>query len=236
MPHALTPRQIDAGDFNDYTQSWRQLIDGSDTDALRACFESNDALLNYVFLPQTLVTGLLAGNGTAEIRTKFALAPRNTDQTPVFTMVFYGIDRNQIPTTAYYLAGVAAWPATLGQPLIEQMDTRISFEQAYTWITRWHNLMPDQMRFDLFKADKGRLRGYTHDLPDFEQAIGLPGNGEEAAPALWLNFALPSYHTAELFGTVLTRNSEPDEDNAGTLRLAEDEFYFDISRPCPPAC
>lgn len=184
-----------------------------------------------------MIESILLESDTVEVRAKFALVPRSTNGTPIFTMVFYGISDNQILTSHYYMAGVAIEAATIYDE--DKILTKLPFLQAYAAIKSWEKETDTgTLSTNLFETGYGRLRGYTHKLQDFQEVA------ESGQDALWLNFALSNYNVINLFnheapslfGTVLSLNTMPPEEGAGELRLSQEDSYYDVSKPCPPAC
>ena len=229
-------------DFKMYTQRWQQLASGSDSDALRACLLSSQGkVMNYVYLPNETTVALLSAVGTVAIQLKFVVVPDATRPAPAetFTLALYGIDRNDNPTSAYYLASVPPMPATVQQ---STSNEAVPFDLASTWLLNWAQLQPDDLTASLFdsRTEQGPLLGYTYPLPDFLAVLTqlkLP-----LSPALWFDFALHSYDNpgatvageSRLFGTVVTLGSVPPPDQPGVIRLASELYYYDLAQPSPP--
>ncbi|MBO2008346.1 hypothetical protein [Hymenobacter negativus] len=233
MPHAVLPCEISPDAFSAYTASWRELVAADAVDALHACFVSNDTRLNYVYLRHEQVVKLVESK-PKKICARFALVPRESGTGQSVALVFYSDDANDIPASGYQLSGTAGEAAAITG--CATIVSPICFEKACDNINGWGELPANGLEIGFFKTMDEPLRGYTHDVADFEDAIASP-----APAALWLIFSLHPERGAEepnkrLFDTVLTRHVEPDADAPGAITLTADRVYYDVANPCPPAC
>jgi hypothetical protein len=233
MSLSVTPVPIQAAEFSTLTQTWQQHIDAGDMDMLRACFTSSTgALSNYAFLPGDLVSQLLDNPATVSVRTKFLLA----GDTPTFSMAVYGISKEEIPTTPYFLMGVATEPATIENDMPPPMvGEPITPNDAASWVMNWHALTPQTLTLAPFNSPDGPLLGYTFPVKDFQDAWA-PASGADAA--LWLIYDMHNSDkksTELLFSTIVILNTVPS-DAPGVIVLAPNKLYYDVSKPCPPYC
>ena len=235
MSLPVSPNTVTPDEFIALTQSWQQLTASGDIQALVACLNTSSGVLsNYAYLPGDLVTQLLGSSATVAIRTKFVLV----GDSPAFSMVVYGIDQPGNATTPYFQMGVASVPATIVNDMPPPIaNEEIPAAQAAAWTLNWSAINPGNLTFAPFDSSYGMLMGYTFPLDDFKKAWE-PATGQ--SPALWLSFDMhaPTENPEGplLFSTIVTLNTVPSGDTPGIFKLSPSVSYFDVSRPCPPAC
>ncbi|WP_046244436.1 hypothetical protein [Hymenobacter terrenus] len=245
MQPIITPRLLKPEEFDLYTSNWHELVHGGNSDALRDIFTRSNGVQNYVYLPKEFAA-LWEDKNTVAIRLKFVVAPDDAQSgTSAFSIALFGIDESDKPISDYYyLAGVAALRAEieeLPELSVAVEEAVIPFDEAVKWIIRWNALTVEELTLELFYSEQGPLLGYTYPVDDFQDAFS-PATQPNAA--LWLNFVLhepdPDGTTEGgaplLFSTVLTLNTIPSGDSPGIIMLSRQDLYYDISKPCPPAC
>jgi hypothetical protein len=240
MSLPITCSTLSQKDFDTMTNSWKAMVDSADRDAgIRASLTSTvPALSNYAYLSKDYVNQLLANSATVAIRTKFVLT---SDATPSFSLAAYGITAQGVPTTPYFLMGVAAVPASIKNVMsLLEVDEQIPAAQAAAWIMNWNNLTPESLTAAPFTSSAGMLLGYTFPVSDFQDPWPASPGGDAA---LWLNFDMhapdfipPISPEQLLFSTIVTLNKVPNGTTPGTIVLAPNLRYYDVSRPCPPYC
>ncbi|MBF9223763.1 hypothetical protein [Hymenobacter ruricola] len=256
MSDFIEPRLLSQHDYESFTSAWELLVKGTpspDGLTLGQVFAARDQeapnpIVNYVYLSNKYAVALLSAVGTVAIQIKFAVVSPTFQ--PAFSIVIYGVDKDNQPTSAYYLAGVAADPATVQVvvgPTPDSPPELVGLDLAGNWIQNWQNLEANGVSLDasVFTSVYGPLLGYTYPLDDFLQAL-FPAGLNLDSQALWLCFALHKYNKPNavddtysyLFSTVLVLNDLPAEYTAQResqdIILSADELYYDVSRPSPP--
>lgn len=227
-------------DFDTMTDSWKAMVNSAGRDAgIRASLTSTgSALSNYAYLSADYVNQLLANPATVAVRTKFVLT---SDDQPSFSLAAYGITATGEPTTHYFLMGVAAVPASIKDVMsLLDVDEEVPAAQAAAWILNWNKLTPETLTAAPFASSAGMLLGYTFPVSDFRDPWPENPGGDAA---LWLNFDMhapdfipPISPEQLLVSTIVTLNKVPDGSTPGTIVLAPNLRYYDVSRPCPPYC
>ena len=255
MSDFIEPRLLSSTDFDSFTSAWEQLVRASPSPnglTLRQVFTPHDPkspspVMNYVYLSNKYAVALLSAVGTVAIQIKFVVVSPTFQ--PAFSIVLFGIDKNNQPTSAYYLAGVAqnSTAVQVVNPKLNSPTGLVGLDLAGNWIENWKNLEEDGLSLDpaLFTSVYGPLLGYTYPLDDFLEAL-FPARMNLNRQALWLCFALHKYNKPKaieetysyLFSTVLVLNDLPDAQAAMSesenITLSSDELYYDVSRPSPP--
>jgi len=257
MNDILSPQEIDATTYKTLTDAWAAMMENDSTreENLKALLrDSKGRLLNYAYLPNQLVAKLLdPALNTLYIITKFAIANCDTGDNQIFTLVLVCLDGDYTPQ-AYFRAGISLHAKVYIQGAKAQSlrpvvgDQVIPLELAESWVAAW-NLQGDQSELAPFFLSnepamvepvlRKPLLGYQFEVGDFTKAW-QPHNQKESA--LWLCFDLHGRlgdgedRPFNMFSTTVTINTTPSDTIPDRITLSKAQTFYDISRPCPPAC
>lgn len=230
IPACLVSEQ----EFDESTAGWAQLLNSPDPVLLGPYFTGPDGgpFFTHAYLPAAEIMHLVSAVGTVTIKARFAIRP--LAGLPAFTVMLFGADANNKPTTAYFAAIAGVKPAD-SAAVAAAAEGPVPECLALEWITNWEQVT--QIDRTQFKAPDGPLRGYTFRLADFLDTL-FPLSAV-TGEYLRISFALHKYYkpgpvaeaAAATFGLVLSMTTDPF-----ARKVATGSLFYDISMPCPSTC